>query len=121
MEKLTLATFPAATSPHPPAWLGWTSTEWQAVRTTWFAQVGAVLDTEVHLKTYFLADQRVGQAEMERDAEPSNAETFAPDAWYDRDLRWRDNMRRDLIADVVPAPGRPGQWWMLNLPDMSME
>ena len=80
MKKLTLVTFPAATSPHPPAWPGWTSTEWQAVRATWFAQVDAVLNTEVYLKTYFLADQRVGQAEITRDAEPANADAIAMDA-----------------------------------------
>ena len=33
--------------------------------------------------------------------------------WRDRVLRWRDLQREDLRADAVPAPGAPGQYWLL--------
>ena len=135
LRKLTPVLFPSASAEAAPDWLGWKAEQWPDVRQVWFEQVDKVLNVDEYLQTYFKADARVAKAacELQRAENPAAMEAEPPpggtrikapsfetgaeaDAWYQRVLRWRANLRRDLRADSVLAPGCSDRYWLLYSP-----
>ncbi len=39
------------------------------------------------------------------------------EAWCRRVQLWRDNLRKSLWDDAVPAPGHPERRWLLCVPE----
>ena len=115
--------FPDA--PEAPAWLQWTSDDWQRYGHTLWKQVDQILNVEAYLQTYFKADERVANAEAQKLLAESTPQVMPPvrgctdlnsavaSVWCERVQLWRDNLRRDLRDDGVPAPGACAERWLL--------
>ena len=123
-KDLVVATFVSENAEEPPSWLGWSAEAWRKHRRLWWNQVNETLNVEQYLKTYFLADGRVADAEAARlkadddlEEQPADAHHIAQQrlaaSWYDRVIRWRNCLREDLRSDGVAAPGAPEDRWML--------
>ena len=76
-----------------------------------------VLGIENYLQNYFEADARVQEAEQlvvdmmaGETSDPGFENIPAAEAWRDRVIKWRENLRNDLEKDSVPAPGGTGRW-----------
>ena len=133
MCKLTNVSFPPPTVDAPPAWLSktWDEELWRRHRKEWYKQLNEILDIEEYLQRHFLADDRIQSAKHEvrvidevseplESGEPpgrSFATHSAARAWLARVRHWRDNMRRDLVADSVSAPDQSESRWMLYKTD----
>ena len=99
-----------------PVWLGWMQDEWLKYREGWHNQIHTLLDVEEYLQTYFHADERVRSAELE--LADAGEKGDLPDvrlkrAFLQRVLALRENQRRLLRADGVPAPNDASARWML--------
>ena len=116
--KLEVAAIPAPACPSCPAWLaaggsGWTQTMWEEHGLSWFAQVDGVFNVDVYLRKIFLVDQRLQAAEeavaaCSTEDEPvrGSLDRDAAERWLRRVRAWAANLKRDLLVDSVPAPGR---------------
>ena len=70
-----------------------------------------VLSIENYLQNYFEADARVLEAEQlvvdmtaGEAPDPGFEDLAAAEAWRNRVIKWRGNLRNDLERDSVPAP-----------------
>ena len=122
--KLVSAQFPPGDSEGAPDRLECSRSDWKKHGVAWCDQIDRLLNIEVYLQSYFHADERVRTAEFDlvtarekctadgvSEADKQNAALL--EAWRDRVLRWRENLREDLRADAVPAPQDPQKRWLL--------
>ena len=73
----------------------------------WYAQLHSVLDVETYLQTYYKADERVREAEIElagAQAAGDEQDCRLKTAFRDRTLVFRGHQRRRLRENGVPAP-----------------
>ena len=106
--------FPSAASGDGPAWLPWASEEWQLHRAHWHNALDGLLNIDNYLDKFFCAGARLSEASKEvlafragSDIPPVFNSLAAAEAWLRRVERWIDNLRNDLRADSVAAPGLP--------------
>ena len=108
--KLTAIFFPPRGTLAMPAWLGWTSSQWEAHGTLWYDAVDAALSANTYLETYFQAGDRVKRADREL---------------VDAEVRYRRTCQKgeadDVLDDIEDAKiwaKRVSQWgaiYMLTL------
>ena len=122
--KLTTAVFVPPDAPSAPSWLGWSSNAWLAHAPSWFEQLDSILNVEHYLRTHFHADERLRDAEAELMTVEADANAQPTDevlkrkvaklsVWCSRVKAWAENLRRDLRADSVLAPGTGNKYWLL--------
>ena len=90
-------------------------------REPWLQQVDELFDIENYLRNFFNVDAKLDTADREIhtfDASSNVKSTCfatldAARSWWKRVNTWGENLRRDLRADSVPAPGLAGRRWLL--------
>ena len=81
-----------------------------------------IFNIDRYVRAIFLADDRVDAARRSLEAfqdhsqcaEESFPTVEAAQSWLQRVLQWRSNLRCDLIADSVKAPGNVDGYWLLH-------
>ena len=121
--KLSRVSFPPAGAECAPEWLSLTAEQWRLHSESWFNQVHELLAVDSYLRRFFLADEQIEYARREVNAfgnatsvKPSFATKEAAESWVRRVECWRENLRRDLVADSIPAPGSKGEHWLFSVP-----
>ena len=125
--KLQRVCLPSASAASAPGWLQYTDAEWLEIRAEWFNQMDRLLNVDHYLQDVYEADQRVDQAaaevsnykEVENGSEGHGRfrSKAAATSWFSRVQQWRVNLRRDLCADSVLAPGSKDLRWLLFFAD----
>ena len=119
-SKLRTVIFPASSSCEAPSWLPWSPEDWLRYREAWFAGVDNILNVDRYLERFFDVDGKVIEARKEllafeenNDLSTSFASVAAAESWQRRVDHWRENLRRDITADSVAAPGQSWSRWLL--------
>ena len=120
MCKLTSVTFPAIDADGPPAWLPWSREEWHVHRKGWYEGVDNILNADRYLDRFFHTADKCHEAETNLHAMRKEGccpldfkSVAAAESWLRRVETWRAQLRTDLYADCVPAPGAPEHRWLL--------
>jgi len=92
----------------------------------WFDQMDALFNCETYLHRYFQTTERIAEAEAAletaREEVESNASNEAAVAklaqaqrWLHRVRDWAENLRTDLRADAIAAPGDADKHWLFTV------
>jgi hypothetical protein len=92
----------------------------------WFDQMDAMFNCETYLHRYFQTTERIAEAEAAletaREEVASNASNEAAVAklaqaqrWLHRVRDWAENLRTDLRADAIAAPGDADKHWLFTV------
>ena len=104
-RDMVTAIFPPASCCTPPQWLedrGWTLEHWLDKGVKWFYDLHRCFSVDTYLQQHFHAQDRLDEAQ--RAARSSPEDTTAA-RFVDRVKIYIQNMRNDLLADAVAAPG----------------
>ena len=123
--KLHPVVFPAADAPEPPRWLREHADDWAEFGHVWWDRINDIFNIDNYLSRHFRTEDRLREAQEAvaafDDATIRPALTFSTvqvaKAWLERVKRWTQNLRRDLLADSVRAPGSPDAYWLLYVPE----
>ena len=124
--KLRAVQFPPASALSPPSWLPWDESLWLKHRQSWCDQIDDLFSIENYLERFYLEETRLDAAreEIKKFDGPAHrvpgentvcqfSSVADAEAWHRRVCVFFENIRRDLQADSVPAPGREGCRWLL--------
>ena len=105
----------------------WNEEEWLLQREPWFHQIDEIFNIDIYLRRIFRMDEKIVEAEREVAEHESDNSTGwikcfenvgAARSWLRRLRLWAENLRQDLIADSVPAPGQEAnRRWLLYRSD----
>ena len=110
-RKLIEAFFPNPSDPTPPAWLAWSSDQWDRHRASWFEKLNDLLSVNAYLSTYFKTEERLSAA-LAEEASASPETLSSAKIWTQRVRAWVEHLTTDITADAVHSP--LGSHWLLH-------
>ena len=116
--KLQEVCLPAPDAEECPAWLPFTIEEWRMHGTEWHRQLDTLFNIRKYMERAFSISLKLKEARKEvaatlRGEDTGHYSVSAAEAWLARVEAWAEHIRAALEADSVPAPGLPGDRWLL--------
>ena len=116
--KLQEVCLPLPDAEECPAWLSFTIEEWRMHGTKWYDSLDTLFNIEFYMDRGFKIPLKLEHARQEvektiRGEDTGHSSVSVAEAWLARVQAWAGNIRAALEADSVPAPGKPGERWLL--------